>query len=49
MQEKIKILNQTESNTQSTNAQESQVLGESVSITARDNDINIIGSDVSAR
>ncbi|MBR5940611.1 MAG: hemagglutinin repeat-containing protein, partial [Neisseriaceae bacterium] len=39
----------TESNTQSTNAQESQVLGESVSITARDNDINIIGSDVSGR
>ncbi|MBO7380636.1 MAG: hemagglutinin repeat-containing protein, partial [Neisseriaceae bacterium] len=38
---------QSESNTKSTTAQASEVLGESVNITARENDINIIGSDVS--
>ncbi|MBR7002884.1 MAG: hemagglutinin repeat-containing protein, partial [Neisseriaceae bacterium] len=38
-----------QSNTQSTTAQESQVLGEKVHITARDSNINIIGSDVSGR
>ncbi|MBR6026477.1 MAG: hemagglutinin repeat-containing protein, partial [Neisseriaceae bacterium] len=41
--------NTQESNSVATNAAASQVLGEKVNITARESDINIIGSDVSGR